>query len=314
MARIRTIKPDFPHSESMGKISRDARLTFILMWTIADDSGRLRANSRMLASLLYPYDDDAPKLITKWIRELESQNCIVVYEADGSQYVQIVKWLNHQKIDRPTPSKIPEPRESSRALVEHSSLDKEGKGEDRKGGEEDMEGRARARDPAGFEQFWNLYPKTNCSRKEALQAYTKAITREKDHETIIRGVEAYNRFLAATGSPAAHATTWLNGDRWTVDYAAATAARAKPVASQPAANSRVNAALAGLYRAGNRHGNQQQSGPVQRSGGTETTGWSKAADGAREAEIVMDDAPGRAASNPGIAGEIIAPLPHAESG
>src|SRR6478672_1250768 len=79
MARIRSIKPEFPQSESMGNVSRDARLTFIQLWTIADDEGRLRGNSRMLASLLYPYDDDAKRLIDKWLLELESQSCITRY-------------------------------------------------------------------------------------------------------------------------------------------------------------------------------------------------------------------------------------------
>ncbi len=46
MARIRSIKPEFPQSESMGNVSRDARLTFIQLWTLADDSGRLRGSSR----------------------------------------------------------------------------------------------------------------------------------------------------------------------------------------------------------------------------------------------------------------------------
>jgi hypothetical protein len=59
MARIRTIKPEFPQSESMGRISRDARLLFVQLWCICDDHGRTRAASRMLASLLFPYDDDA---------------------------------------------------------------------------------------------------------------------------------------------------------------------------------------------------------------------------------------------------------------
>ena len=45
MGRIRTIKPEFPQSESMGRVSRDARLTFILLWTMADDAGRLRSCS-----------------------------------------------------------------------------------------------------------------------------------------------------------------------------------------------------------------------------------------------------------------------------
>lgn len=120
MARIRTIKPEFPQSESMGRVSRDARLLFIMLWTIADDSGRARASSRMLASLLFPYDDDAALRIPEWLMELERQNCVTVYEIDGNTYLQIEKWASHQRIDRPTPSRIspapskPKPRERSR--------------------------------------------------------------------------------------------------------------------------------------------------------------------------------------------------------
>lgn len=130
MARIRTIKPEFPQSESMGRVSREARLCFILLWTIADDSGRLRASSRMLASLLYPYDDDAYPAINGWLDELEREGCIVRYSHDGTTYAQILKWLIHQKIDRPSPSRIPEydpnsmhPREPSRAFDEPSTTD-----------------------------------------------------------------------------------------------------------------------------------------------------------------------------------------------
>lgn len=122
MARIRTIKPEFPQSESVGKLSRDARLLFIQLFTVVDDAGRARAASRMLASVLYPYDDDAKRLIDKWMDELEQNDKIRRYEVDGSQYLEIVKWLEHQKIDRPSPSRLPpyrepsaKPREESRA-------------------------------------------------------------------------------------------------------------------------------------------------------------------------------------------------------
>ena len=114
MARIRTIKPEFPQSESMGRVSREARYCFIMLWTMADDAGRLRGASRMLASLLFPYDDDAATLIDGWLGELEGENCIVRYVADGTQYIQIVKWLEHHKIDKPSPTKIPEFPNSSR--------------------------------------------------------------------------------------------------------------------------------------------------------------------------------------------------------
>lgn len=120
MARIRSIKPELPQSESMGRVSRDARLCFILLWTLADDEGRLRGNSRMLASLLFPYDDDAPKLIDDWLDELEAEECIVRYSVEGSTYMQICKWLIHQKIDKPSASKIPPFDESSRILANPS--------------------------------------------------------------------------------------------------------------------------------------------------------------------------------------------------
>ena len=119
MPRIRTIKPEFPQSESMGRVTRDARLLFIQLWTLADDSGRLRGNSRMLASLLFPYDDDAPSLIVDWLAELEAQNCIVRYLADdGGSYVQISNWTDHQKIDKASESKLPAP--SDDAIREYS--------------------------------------------------------------------------------------------------------------------------------------------------------------------------------------------------
>lgn len=123
MARIRSIKPEFPHSESMGLVSRDARLCFLMLWTLADDAGRLRGHSRALASLLFPYDDDAPAIIDDWMDELEREGCIVRYISGDAHYVAVCNWLKHQKIDKPTPSRLPEPprilaspRESSRIL------------------------------------------------------------------------------------------------------------------------------------------------------------------------------------------------------
>jgi hypothetical protein len=108
MGRIRSIKPEFPQSETIGKLSRDARLLFIQLWTIVDDDGRTRAAARMLASLLYPYDEDAPKLIDKWLDELERAGSIRRYVVDGNAYLDIPNWRKHQKIDRPTASRLPE--------------------------------------------------------------------------------------------------------------------------------------------------------------------------------------------------------------
>ena len=122
MPRIRTIKPEFPQSEAVGRLTRDARLLFIQLWTIADDFGRARASSRMLASLLYPYDDDAPELIDVWLAQLERVGHVRLYEVEGSLYLDIPNWLKHQKIDHPSKSRIPEFRETSRGLAKSSEV------------------------------------------------------------------------------------------------------------------------------------------------------------------------------------------------
>jgi hypothetical protein len=82
----------------------------------------------MLASLLFPYDDDAAGLMDGWLTELEDEGCICRYVVDGSTYLEICKWSRHQRIDKPTPTRMPDPREGSRILArsrESSSEDME---------------------------------------------------------------------------------------------------------------------------------------------------------------------------------------------
>lgn len=121
--RIRSIKPEFWESESLGRVSREARLLFIGLFSCCDDLGRARASSRLLASRLYPYDDDAFKKLPGWIAELEKQGCIRLYQVDGEAYLDIPKWPNHQKIDKPSASKLPsfdDVREDSRGFAKNS--------------------------------------------------------------------------------------------------------------------------------------------------------------------------------------------------
>ena len=117
--RIRSIKPEFWESESLGRVSREARLLFIGLFSCCDDHGRARASSRLLASRLFPYDDDALKKLPTWIEELEKERCIRLYKVNGESFLDIPKWLNHQKIDKPSASKLPSfdsSREDSRGL------------------------------------------------------------------------------------------------------------------------------------------------------------------------------------------------------
>jgi hypothetical protein len=248
VARIRTIKPEFPQSETVGKLSRDARLLFIMLWTISDDEGRLRAASRMLASLLYPYDDDARDLIDGWLDELEREGCIERYVVDGATYLQIRNWLKHQKIDKPTKSRLPPPDDSSRALAkarEDSTTDLGSRIVDQDppsrtvavataaGGQADLVenspavSKAVAAVVAGklFEDFWAAYAKRDGAnpKEPAKKRFIAAVMSGEDADAIIAGARGYAEELRRTNklntSYVAQAVTWLNQRRW-VDYQA----------------------------------------------------------------------------------------------
>lgn len=228
MARIRTIKPEFQQSASMGRVSREARLTFILLWPQCDDAGRARADSRMLASLLFPYDDDAVGMIDRWLSELENENCIVRYEVEGKNYVQIVNW-DHQKIDHKSASKFPSPpekrvktkrksREDNASVREPSFLPLEPSPLDqgsriKEGIKDQVPVPPRATRAEFDEDFWPIYPR-KVGVAAALKAFTKA-RKTAELPAILDGVRRYAASRAGQDEQyTAHAATWLNQERW----------------------------------------------------------------------------------------------------
>lgn len=224
MARIRTIKPEFVQSEAVGRLSRDARLLFIQLWTVVDDEGRARAASRMLASLLYPYDDDAPRLIEGWLAELENENCIRRYEVDGSTYLDIPNWLKHQKVDHASKSRLPAFQECSSKPREHSRSLAPDLGPRTLDQDQELRAVAKATRPSRFDEFWKAYPKRAGAnpKSPAQKKFDHAVKSGCDPGTIIEAARAYSaecdQLKITNTVSVAQAMTWLNQQRWN-DYA-----------------------------------------------------------------------------------------------
>jgi hypothetical protein len=109
-ARIRTIKPEMLEDEKLGRLSRDARLLFVALITMADDDGRMRASGAYIRGQRYPYDEDVtPSMVDRWLGELAAGGIVQVYDTSGQRYAQIVNWTRHQKVNRPSASKVPGP-------------------------------------------------------------------------------------------------------------------------------------------------------------------------------------------------------------
>jgi hypothetical protein len=101
MPRIRTIKPEFATDEKLASVSRDARLTFVLLVTQSDDDGLVPGRIRQLLGALYPHDEDiSAEILRGWLLELE-QIGVVRWRVtfDDAPILEITNWSKHQRVD-----------------------------------------------------------------------------------------------------------------------------------------------------------------------------------------------------------------------
>lgn len=134
MPRIRSIKPEFWQDQKVSRLPVLARLVYICLWSMADDEGRIEADSETVWHFGFPRESRED--VAKALRVLAESSRIVVYRGvNGSDLIAIPRWMIHQKIDKPTRSKIeapPEvaadsssPREESSNIRESSTTDRD---------------------------------------------------------------------------------------------------------------------------------------------------------------------------------------------
>lgn len=109
MARIRTIKPEAFESESLASVSVTAVVTFFGLLTQSDDSGRHRDHPAIIAGRLWALrPSHTPAHVARDLEELAAAELICRYTGcDGRTWLHIVTWDHHQKINRPTDSRLP---------------------------------------------------------------------------------------------------------------------------------------------------------------------------------------------------------------
>ena len=99
--RIRQIKPQFWIDEDLGSIPRDARLTYVGLWNLADDRGVFEWRPARILIQLYPYDRDiTPADIETWLNNLFKIGDIIKFEEDGKSFGFIIHFKDHQQIKK----------------------------------------------------------------------------------------------------------------------------------------------------------------------------------------------------------------------
>lgn len=112
MARIRTIKPEFFTSLAVASLPLEARLTFIGLWTHADDAGRCVDDPRLIKAAVWPLDDRVSADVEGDLKILTEASLIGRYKVRERSYIWVCNWGEHQRINRPTESKLPPPEDA----------------------------------------------------------------------------------------------------------------------------------------------------------------------------------------------------------
>ncbi len=109
MARKRQIDPGIWTSEQFCNLSSCARLLWIGMISNADDEGRLKGSAQYLKMIIFPGDAHTAKDLTKWKEEIVTQKLVQSYNANGSEYLYLPTFKQHQYMTKKFDSKLPTP-------------------------------------------------------------------------------------------------------------------------------------------------------------------------------------------------------------
>lgn len=159
MARIRTIKPEFFTSLTIADLTPEQRLTFIGLWTHVDDAGRCVDDPRLIKAAVWPLDDRTAADIEIDLKALSESSLITRYIVNRKRYLAVTNWEEHQRINRPTPTKLPSPEQADPpdpapptsgndgSRTPHGALSESSR-QERKGKEGNREGKGTPQPPA----------------------------------------------------------------------------------------------------------------------------------------------------------------------
>lgn len=228
--RIRTIKPEFWTNEKLCSLHECAHLFAAALLNYVDDEGYFNANPRLIKGALFPLREPSVS-IPVMLKELSSVGYLELGEADdGREYGRVVHFLEHQVVNRPSPSKIKGLAISWNThgtLTEHSVSPHSGNGKEQ-GKEQGTGNREQGHAPArvtctkdkierDFDLFWAAYPK-KVGKKDALRRFRMALKSGLPPiEVLVASIEKQrdsDQWRRDGGQYIPNPSTWLNQGRW----------------------------------------------------------------------------------------------------
>lgn len=232
MARIRTIKPEFWTDERLSALPEATHLLAAALLNHSDDEGYFNANHALIKAACSPIREPSVTIPESLERLAGVGYLSFGAGSDGRHYGRIVNFHKHQKVNRPSPSRIKPlvtsftgSRNGQGPLTE-PSLAEQGTGNREQGticgddataseGSENGSGTAPCY-PQAFEEFWLAYP-TRGGRKRGkgtcLGIWRQAI-RAADRRSLVEAAKHYAASDESTRGYARDPQRFLAKDWW----------------------------------------------------------------------------------------------------
>ena len=214
--RNRMIKKEFWNSHRILSISIPERLMFISMFNVADDDGILKNSSLQMKSVTFSCDLEITLgMVQEYIKNLLGVGLIELN--DERTLIRITNWKNHQRIDKPTPSR----HKFKKVILEDYGNDTRILPEDytprqRKGILKEKKGKEVVQDKTLelFNSFYSLYPRKQ-DKKKAKTAFNNLTN--KNQILCIEGIKVYNKWIEINNVEKTMIklpTTYIHGECW----------------------------------------------------------------------------------------------------
>jgi hypothetical protein len=204
MARIRTVKPEFWKNEALSALPEATHLLAAALLNYADDEGYFNANPALVKAECSPLREPSVS-IHEALTQLSNVGYIEIGASpDGRKYGRVVKFAEHQRVNRPTASKIKALQiKWGESLSTHGGLTEDSlpeQGTGNREGNTTAGSRPRHEYPPEFETAWGAYPKRTGDNPKgrALKAWNARRAEGHTAEELAEGVQRYARFCNAT--------------------------------------------------------------------------------------------------------------------
>lgn len=106
MSRIRTIKPDFWRHEDLSELPEATHMLAAALLNYADDEGYFNANEKLVKAECCPLRETSVSVHDSIMALAKIGYLRLGTGPDGKRYGHVVAFLQHQRVNRPQPSKI----------------------------------------------------------------------------------------------------------------------------------------------------------------------------------------------------------------